>query len=231
MTELPPPRIPDMSEAQIALRRSHLLAEIDRHAPVRARRVLARIAGAAAAASAAVIIALVAFATSSAFAGWTASPRRPAPPSLHTAESACTRVTDAGAASPVLVDGRGPYVLLLYASRGSSTLCLSGPSFTFVGRGRLASPLRARRIALTGILTGSTAMGPFSYAVGRVGEGVRGLALALDDGTTVRATVANGWFAAWWPGKEGIRSEEITTASGVVTQKVNLRGPPPEARS
>ena len=36
--------------------------------------------------------------------------------------------------------------------------------------------------------------------VGRVGTDVTGVTLVLGDGTSVQATVTNGWYAAWWPG-------------------------------
>jgi hypothetical protein len=57
---------------------------------------------------------------------------------------------------------------------------------------------------------------------GQVGADVTAVTLVLDDGTSIQTTVANGWFAAWWPGSHGVRSAEITTASGITTHQLNM---------
>jgi hypothetical protein len=41
-------------------------------------------------------------------------------------------------------------------------------------------------------------------------------------GTKMRATLANGWFIAWWPGPQQLESAELTTAAGSPTQKFDL---------
>jgi hypothetical protein len=61
----------------------------------------------------------------------------------------------------------------------------------------------------------------FSILTGQVGAEVTGVTLVLDDGSSIETTVANGWFAAWWPGSPGVRSAAITTASGTTTQRLN----------
>ena len=53
----------------------------------------------------------------------------------------------------------------------------------------------------------------FSELVGRTGPGVTGVTLRLRDGTRVRASLANGWFLAWWPGTQGGTATEVTTAT------------------
>jgi hypothetical protein len=71
---------------------------------------------------------------------------------------------------------------------------------------------------------------------------VTGVTLVLDDGSTVHATVANGWFAAWWPASQRTQSRggqslgqalarmlapsvpryaEISAAGGTSTQPLN----------
>ena len=44
----------------------------------------------------------------------------------------------------------------------------------------------------------------------------------LSDGRAVQATVGNGWFVAWWPGDQGIKSAQLTTPAGVKTQTFNM---------
>ena len=38
------------------------------------------------------------------------------------------------------------------------------------------------------------------------------MTLILDDGTNVQATVANGWFVAWWPGAQDVKSADAHDA-------------------
>jgi hypothetical protein len=60
--------------------------------------------------------------------------------------------------------------------------------------------------------------GAYSLAEGRTGADVTGVTLTLDDGSTVQATVGNGWFVAWWPGSHVVKSAELATSSGTTTQ-------------
>ncbi|MBV8218307.1 MAG: hypothetical protein JO325_07575 [Solirubrobacterales bacterium] len=62
----------------------------------------------------------------------------------------------------------------------------------------------------------------FSFAEGRTGAGVSAVTLTLDDGATVQATVGGGWFVAWWPGGREIKSAELATPAGAVTQTFNF---------
>jgi hypothetical protein len=61
-------------------------------------------------------------------------------------------------------------------------------------------------------------------ATGEAGSQVTGVTFALSDGTSVTATVANGYFAAWWPGNVSPSSAQITTAQGTTT--TTLSTPP-----
>jgi hypothetical protein len=51
-------------------------------------------------------------------------------------------------------------------------------------------------------------------AFGLVGAGVTGVTLHLSDGTSVVTTVANGYYAAWWPGDATVTATDVSTASG-----------------
>jgi len=54
-------------------------------------------------------------------------------------------------------------------------------------------------------------------AVGEVGAGVTSVSLTLSNGTVVVTTVANGYYAAWWPGYSPVSSTSFTTAQGTST--------------
>jgi hypothetical protein len=49
---------------------------------------------------------------------------------------------------------------------------------------------------------------------GRTGAGVTAVTIERSDGSSVQATVANGWYLAWWPGTVTATNAEVTTASG-----------------
>ncbi len=60
--------------------------------------------------------------------------------------------------------------------------------------------------------------GPYTLVDGRTQSGVTGVTLALDDGQDVVATVADGWFIAWWPGRASATSAQIATSSGTTSE-------------
>jgi hypothetical protein len=68
--------------------------------------------------------------------------------------------------------------------------------------------------------------GPYSFIDGRVANGVTGVTLVLDDGQDVVATVADGWFVAWWPNSDASAdSAQVTKASGTTSEPfVSLSG-------
>jgi hypothetical protein len=70
----------------------------------------------------------------------------------------------------------------------------------------------------------------FGSLDGKVGVGVTGVSLVLDDGTSVVATISGGWFAAWWPTQHAVQYAEVTTSGGTARQPVyGPAGPPPSA--
>ena len=60
--------------------------------------------------------------------------------------------------------------------------------------------------------------GPYTLVNGRTGSGVTGVTLVRDDGQDVVASVADGWFVAWWPGSATATSAQVTTESGTTTE-------------
>lgn len=52
------------------------------------------------------------------------------------------------------------------------------------------------------------------HALGSVGTDISTITLDFADGTTVDATIEDGWYFAWWPSGQAPMSFEITTTSG-----------------
>ncbi|HUA47482.1 MAG TPA: hypothetical protein VMA77_19760 [Solirubrobacteraceae bacterium] len=172
----------------------------------------------------AIVISLSAGA-SNAFAGWSPTPTPPAPGQLATAQASCEGGQSPIAGLPLkLADTRGPFTFSVYANDTSSATCIKGPSFTAVS-GTIAStamnPAADQILLSTEHQTGHGGQA-FSFAEGQTGAGVSGVMLTLDDGTKVQATVGGGWFVAWWPGAREIKSGDLATPTGTVTQTFNL---------
>ncbi len=53
---------------------------------------------------------------------------------------------------------------------------------------------------------------------GPVGAGVTGVTVIRSNGSSVQATVQNGWYLAWWPGTERAVTPRVATASATSTQ-------------
>jgi hypothetical protein len=182
----------------------------------------------AAAGTAAVVISLGAGA-SNAFAGWSPTPTPPAPGQLVGAQASCEQSQSPIAGLPLqLSDTRGPFTFSIYADSTSSATCIKGPSFTAVSGSMSSYPINvpAGHILLSSSHATERAGQAYSLADGRTGSDVTGVTLTLDDGSTVRATVGNGWFVAWWPGSQVVKSAELATSAGTTTQSFDLPAAP-----
>jgi hypothetical protein len=78
--------------------------------------------------------------------------------------------------------------------------------------------------------------GPYTLVDGRTQPGVTGVTLVRDDSQDVVATVADGWFVAWWPGSSTATSAQVTSSSGTTSEPLvqrTLPAPPslPESGS
>ena len=166
-----------------------------------------------------------------AFAGWSATPTAPATGQLAAAEATCQQRFPAYAsAPPTLADTRGPFSLLLYGGTTANIVCVTGWSFGGAIGGGTVYPgaIRPGSVAPTvidptyGTAGGMSAGGhTFSYVTGQAGADVTSVTLTLNDGSQVDATVASGWYAAWWPGSQEAQAATITAASGTTTQRLN----------
>ena len=107
------------------------------------------------------------------------------------------------------------------ASAGASPTTQSGASISSTRSGSL------QQVVQSHLSTASD--GPYTLVDGRTQPGVTGVTLVLDDGQQVVATVADGWFIAWWPGSNRAPSAQVTTSSGTTTEALvvgPLPGPP-----
>jgi hypothetical protein len=190
------------------------LSAVDYHPRRRRIGKLPAIGALGAGGTAAVIAAIVTLGSSAApaFAGWRPTPNTPAPGQLAQAARACGQ--DLG--SPVLTDSRGPYTASIYADSTTSDVCLSGNGVSMSSSSTSATPasVAAGHVQIDGGGTRDAAGNALTLVDGRTGAGVTAVTIERSDGSSVQATVANGWYLAWWPGTVTATNAEITTASG-----------------
>jgi hypothetical protein len=173
-----------------------------------------------------------------ALAGWSARPTHPAAGQLQAAEARCASNPSLASLTPTLTDTRGPYSLLLYVQPTAVMVCISGlPSTGITGGPAPTTPTIAPRTIKPedGMFSWSLQSGTATrFITGQAGPDVIAVTLVLDDGSSVEATIENGWFAAWWPSLQGVQSAELTTTTGAATQPLNLptlQPPPTPAQS
>jgi hypothetical protein len=142
MNDFSAPPVPELSSTSIAARRDRLVREIATPHRRRVSRGFALRGGGALAAvgasTAAVLVVFVGARAPNAFAGWSATPTRPASGQTESALWRCTGARSAGAHSevgaerwrPVVTDTRGPFTAIILQSAGATATCLTGPSFT-----------------------------------------------------------------------------------------------------
>lgn len=185
----------------------------------RRRRVgkLPAIGAAGLAGIAAAVVAVVTLGSSAApaFAGWRATPTNPTLAQLAQAAQACGD----GLGSPVLTDSRGPYTASIYADSTTGDVCLSGDGVSMSSSSTSATPAKVQdgQIQLDGGGTRDSAGDALTLVDGRTGAGVTAVTIRRSDGSSVQATVHDGWYLAWWPGTVTATKAQITTPSGTST--------------
>jgi hypothetical protein len=181
------------------------------------------LSGAAAIAGAAVLLGSSA---APAFAGWRAHPTVPLPGQLRAADQQC----GSGEGTPVLTDTRGPYTASIYAD-GSTCIEGNGITISSSTNGGGNSTVPAGAIALRGAGESDSNGNALTMVDGAIGAGVTGVTVTRSDGSTVQATVQNGWYLAWWPGSERAVTAQVATDTGTSSQSFpsapNGSGAPP----
>jgi hypothetical protein len=218
--------------AQVPASAAERLTRHDYHPRTRRLRppvAIGALATGAAAGTAAVVISLGAGAYN-AFAGWSPTPTAPAPGQLAAAQASCEQSQSPIAGLPLqLSDTRGPFTFSIYADSTTSATCIKGPSFTVVSGSMSSNPVSvpAGHILLSSSHATERGGDAYSVAEGRTGTGVTGVTLTLGDGSTVQATVGNGWFVAWWPSSQVVTSAQLASSSGTTTQTFESPAVPP----
>jgi hypothetical protein len=168
------------------------------------------LSGAAAAAGVAVLLGSSA---APAFAGWTARPTAPLRGQLAAAQQHCAT----GSGTPVLTDTRGPYTASIYAD-GTTCVEGNGIEISSTSGGGTPAGIPTGTIQLNGAGQSDSDGHALTMVDGPVGAGVTGVTITRSDGSSVQATVDNGWYLAWWPGSERAVTAQVATASGTGTQ-------------
>lgn len=168
------------------------------------------LSGAAAAAAAAILLGSSA---APAFAGWTASPTAALPGQLAAAQQRC----GTGSGTPVLTDTRGPYTASIYAD-GSTCVDGNGIEISSAGGGGAKSSVPAGTVQLNGVGQSDSDGHALTMVDGPIGADVTGVTITRSDGSSVKATVKNGWYLAWWPGTERAVTAKVSSASATRTQ-------------
>jgi hypothetical protein len=221
--------MPDHLEQSLRVALSDRAAQIDPDSIARLRAIdyhprrhrigrlpaIGALGGAGTAAAAVAALVTVGSSAAPAFAGWQARPTAPAPGQLAQAEQACGQ--DLG--SPVLTDSRGPYTASIYADTTTGDVCLSGNGVSMSSRSTSQAPasVAAGQIQSSGGGTRDSAGDALTLVDGRTGAGVTAVTIHRSDGSSVQATVANGWYLAWWPGTVAATNAEVMTTSGTST--------------
>jgi hypothetical protein len=194
------------------------LRSVDYRPRRRGRPTLAAAGALGASATTAAVLAVVMLGSNAtpAFAGWSPRPTSPVAGQLAAADQACS----ASLGTPVLTDTRGPYTASIYADATSSHTCLQGGALSIAASNK--QPEQGNVLAGQVQLAGSGMQDSSGHALtlveGRVGTGVTSVTIDRSDGSSIQATVAGGWYLAWWPGTTPATTAAVTSATGTTTE-------------
>ncbi len=142
------------------------------------------------------------------FGRWRSAPVRPNADLTAQAELACRSDPLVGDLPLKVLDARGEGLLLLVFARDpAAVLCRAeasedGSVVTVVrpiaGVGD-AEPPGPRTLGIREFEQVEGAASSRTVLVGRVGDDVRSIGVNFDDATWSTASMANGWYATWWP--------------------------------
>ena len=188
-------------------------------------------AGVAAAAAALVAATSLTGGAGPAFAGWTATPSAPTPTELAATEAYCAANIPIPGLPLKLVEARGPFTFAVYSDGTWNNFCTSGPSFGNTSGWSTSPPLTvpAGKLYLWAEHTTTDSGRAYTFLIAQAGDGVSAADLTLDDGSSVTATVDNGWAVAWWPGSHRVAAADLETTAGARTQtfaQSDSHGPP-----
>lgn len=170
--------------------------------------------------------------------GWTAVPSAPSAAAVAAATATCNWVNDRNgppilSGTPVLTDGRGSYTAAIYVDGHVANICISNGQHQATGittNTRILSFEAAPGPDQLGNPSGGGGSAPgFPGSSGQemdvqglAGSDVSAVTFKFADGSTVGATVQNGWYFAWWPGERWPSSVRVTTSTGTLTSPMSV---------
>ncbi|MGH2878193.1 MAG: hypothetical protein ACRDK4_01105 [Solirubrobacteraceae bacterium] len=128
--------------------------------------------------------------------------------------------TPSSAYRTVLTDTRGPFTMVIFQNATNFWSCFPEAGATAGASGAIPATPASGRIAVSG--EANSPADPYTVIYGRVGAGLREVSLVLADGSKVKSTVTDGWFAAWWPGDRQANAVELGGENGLSTQALHL---------
>lgn len=154
-------------------------------------------------------------------AGWEAAPTQADAALAAAAVGPCSSSDPAVAAMPIVAqDQRGTAATILLAGGGELSICVVARDETGTvvaaasGLTRLEPSAKALSVD-SGLSAPRTANFPgLTVIAGRVGQGVASVAITRSDGVDVTATVASGYFVAWWPSTDKASTVTAKDESG-----------------
>lgn len=205
-------------------------------AAVPRRRIRRRAAAVAAAATAAVagVAAPALLGGGGAFASWTPTPEPVSSAEVPAVVATCRDAMGAPdrGEDVVLAEQRGDWVFVLLASPGERVTCLMEKDFVgrsretsegFVGGGWDPDDPPAPVLAPDGLAEGTSMESvteddaTVSFVEGYLGSNVTAVEVHVSTGLDVEASVGDGRFAAWWPGRPQSSTVPSETFSYTVT--------------
>jgi hypothetical protein len=144
------------------------------------------------------------------FGRWRRTPAHATPDMTAAAESACRDDAAVRDLPLIVVDARGEgEVTLVFAGATQAAVCHAaltrGRAATADARGiqaDTAAPPASKKLGAHDLEIVDSTVGARSVLVGRVGPDVARVSAQFDDATWSNASMAGGWYAMWWPGRD-----------------------------
>jgi hypothetical protein len=176
---------------------------------------------------------------------WRAAPLQLGDPQIAVVSDACAAAarTELGSAEAdlptAIVDARGEgFTTAILADETRAIQCLGridgAGAATIDSIERLApsavAPVADGKIGLTSLVPLDDRNSGRMYVLGRVGPNATELTVQLDDKTVVTASIAGGWYSAWWPRHPRATAIDAVDGGNPVVRAVAASGDPIDGR-
>jgi hypothetical protein len=146
------------------------------------------------------------------FGQWRRAPAHPTPAIAQAAEAACREQGAVGTLPLVVLDARGEgEITVVFADPKAAALCHakiaedgSATADARKVRGYPDAAPASQKLGIHDLESIDDTTGARTVLVGRVGPDVARVAAQFDDATWSNATMAGGWYAMWWPGRDPV---------------------------